>query len=530
MRTRQSAIRRRSTVPSRARSRSRTYPFPAPVRGWITNENLAAAGPAGAYQLDNWFPTSKNIRLRGGKNKYATISSGAVLSLMTYRTGAVEKFFAADETTVKDITTVADPDVIPSSAVSGQTSGYYSSTQMGTAGGDYLIACNGDDDPLLYDGTTWSTTSITAVTQANLIFVWVFGSRLFFVEKNTMSAWYLGTDAISGAASEFSLDGIFQNGGELMFGATWSLDSGSGLDDKCVFVSSTGEVAIYEGTDPSSASTWSKVGVYQITEPMGINATMRAGGDLIIATEDGMVPITQAISKDSAALNLSAITRAIEPEWKLEVAARRSKPWDVLKWSANNWGVVALPVIDATTPARCFVVNLETGAWCRFTGWDTQCLGLFKDIGYFGNSSGVVYQMDVTGTDEGTLYTGVYVGLFDHLRSPDVKKIIHAARGAFTVASDLNPKLSVSTDYAVSLPTPPDSIDDYSAAVWDVATWDNSVWDFSPNLETRTKWVSTGGIGFAIAPQLQVTSNVTPKPNIELVALSVVYETGGVVV
>ena len=56
------------------------------------------------------------------------------------------------------------------------------------------------------------------------------------------------------------------------------------------------------------------------------------------------------------------------------------------------------------------------------------------------------------------------------------------------------------------------------------------MWDFSPNLETRTKWVSTGGIGFAIAPQLQVTSNVTPKPNIELVALSVVYETGGVVV
>ncbi|MCP5087447.1 MAG: hypothetical protein GY952_11670 [Rhodobacteraceae bacterium] len=530
MRTRPSAITRRTATPQPARNKTKPKTFPPPVRGWIRNENLAASGPGGAYVLDNWFPTSKDIRVRGGSNKYATIGSSEVDSLFTYRTGLVEKFFAADATKVFDISTVADPDVAPSAAVTGQTSGEYGVAQMGTVGGDYLICCNGDDTPLLYDGSSWSTTSITGVTQADLEAPWVFGSRMFFVEKDTMSTWYLAIDAISGAASEFSLDGIFQKGGELMFGDTWSLDSGSGLDDKCVFVSTTGEVAIYEGTDPSSASTWSKVGVYQITTPLGIHAKMRAGGDLIIATEDGMVPLSEAITKDSAALSLSAVTRQIEPEWKLEYADRASKSWHVLKWASNNMCVVSLPVIDDTTPARCFVVNLETGAWCRYTGWETQCLGLFNEIGHFGTSDGKVYQMEVTGSDDGTLYTGTYVGLFDHLESPGQEKIVHSARGVFTVASEIDPKFSISSNYAVSLPTAPNSILDYAAAVWDSAEWDTDVWDYSADLETRTKWVSIGRAGFSIAPQLQVTMNVTPKPNVELVAIDLMYEDGGVMV
>ncbi len=530
MRTRPSATTRRTATPPQSRKRSGSKTFVPPVRGWIRNENLAASGPAGAYVLDNWFPKSNSIRLRGGSVKYATIGSGEVTSLITYKTGAVEEFFACDATKVFDITSVADPDVAPTADVTGQTSGEYGWVQMGTSGGDYLIACNGDDTPLLYDGSSWSTTSITGVTQANLTAPWVFGSRLFFVEKDTMSARYLAVNAIAGAASEFSLDGIFQRGGALMFGATWSLDSGSGLDDKCVFVSTTGEVAIYEGTDPGSASAWSKVGVYQITKPLGINATMRAGGDLIIATEDGMVPLSEAIRKDPAALSLSAITVQIEPEWKNEYSDRRSKSWQVLKWASNNMAVVSLPVVDGTTPARCFVVNLETGAWCRFTGWETQCLGLYNEIGHFGNSDGEIYQMDVTGSDDGSLYTAVYVNLFDHMETPGQEKIVHSARSVFTVGSAVNPNLSISTNYAVSLPTAPNSVSDVQSAVWDSALWDTDVWDYSADQETRTKWASIGRTGFAIAPQVQVTSNVTAKPEIELVAIDLMYEAGGVMV
>ncbi|MFK5282932.1 hypothetical protein ACI3PL_25530, partial [Lacticaseibacillus paracasei] len=60
-----------------------------------------------------------------------------------------------------------------------------------------------------------------------------------------------------------------------------SMDAGDGLDDKCVFVSSEGEVAVYEGTNPGSAADWRKAGVYQITRPLGQNAKVSAGGDLL---------------------------------------------------------------------------------------------------------------------------------------------------------------------------------------------------------------------------------------------------------
>jgi hypothetical protein len=523
-------------VPALARAKARTHTFPPPVRGWIRNENLAASGPVGAYQLDNFFPTTTGIRLRGGSRKHATISSGAATSLWTYKVGTSEKFFAADATNIFDVTTVADVDAIPAAAVSGQTSGRYAVAQMGTAGGDYLYAVNGDDSPQLFDGTTWtaitgvSSPAITGVTTSKLSFVWAFASRLFFVEKSSMNAWYLPVDSIGGAALSFSLNGIFQNGGELLYGGTWSLDSGDGLDDKCVFVSSTGEVAIYEGTDPGSASNWSKVGVYDITPPMGFNATMKAGGDLVLATEDGMVPITQAVQKDPAALSLSAITRAIEPQWKSEVTARRSKPWDVLKWPSNNMAVVALPVVDSATEAYCFVVNLETGAWCRYTGWDTECLGHFNSIGYFGTSDGKIMQMEAGGIDDGSPYTAVYVGLFDHLKAPGALKTVHAARPVFTSNSDVNPQISLSTNYAVSLPSPPNSIADYAADEWDVGLWDVANWDAGVTLVTKTEWTSIGRTGFAIAPQLQITSGVTPTPRVNLVTIDMLYETGAVMV
>ncbi len=527
---------RHVAVPATNRAKARTRTFSPPVRGWIRNENLAASQRAGAHVLDNFFPMSTGIRLRGGSRKHATISTGAVSSLWAYKSGTAELLFASDTTGIFDITSVVNPDTIPEAVVAGQTAGYYATVQMGTVGGNYLYAVNGSDDALLFDGATWtainavSSPAIEGVATSRLSFVWVFASRLFFVEKGTMRVWYLPVDAIGGTAGSFSLDGIFQDGGELLFGGSWSLDSGDGLDDKCVFVSSTGEVAIYEGTNPANAATWSRVGVYDITPPMGFNATLKAGGDLIIATEDGMVPVSQAIQKDAAALSLSAVSRAIEPEWKAEVGARRSRPWDVLKWPSNNMALVALPVINATTQANCFVVNLETGAWSRYTGWDTQCVALFNGIGHFGTSDGRIMQMEVGGQDDGLPYTAVYVGLFDHLKTPGAVKTVHSARTVLTADCDVRPRVSISANYAVKLPAPPNSMDDYVTDTWDSGLWDQATWDVGVSLETNIRWASIGKTGFAVAPQLQITSGVTPTPHVNLVSMDLLYETGSVMV
>ncbi len=517
---------------------ARTQIFAAPVRGWFANENLSAATPGSALGLVNWFPKQTGVEVRGGCLKRATISIGPVTSMWAYKSGSTEEFFAADAANIFDVTTVVDPDTIPTAAVSGQTSGYYSTQQIGTAGGDFLYAVNGTDSPQLYDGTTFTAitnvstpNAITGVDPSTFSNVWLYASRLFFVESSTMRAWYLAPDAISGAANSVSLAGVFQEGGSLLFGATWSTDSGSGLDDLCMFFSTEGEVAVYRGTNPNNAPTdWSLVGVYSITKPLGMKGIMKAGGDLLVATTDGIVPMSEALRKDVAALSLAAVTRAIEPEWTAEVARRSGLPWEVVKWDSKNRAVVSLPVTDATQENACFVVNTETGAWTKYVGWQTRSMAIWQDTAYFGTNDGKIYQMESTGSDDGMPYTASIVWQFDHLRTPDEVKIVHNARTTFRAGTDINVQASISVDYSVNLPAAPASVADYASSQWDSARWDQAIWDGGEEPETKNQWHSIGQSGFVIAPQLQITSGVTPKPNIELVSMTITYEPGGIIV
>lgn len=512
--------------------------FPAPSRGWILDENLATAQPGGAHVFENWFPTTTGARVRGGTFKRQTISTGAVLSLFNYKSGGTEKFFAADQSNIFDITTITDADTIPGSpAVTGQTAGYYSTQQIGTAGGNYLVCVNGTDDMQQYDGSAWatinsgSTPAITGANTSDLSQVWLYGNRLWFVEEGTMNARYLPVDSRAGALSNFSLAGVFKKGGSLLFGASWSLDAGDGLDDKCVFVSTEGEVAIYEGTDPSNAATWTKAGVYDIGKPLGINGTMQAGGDLLIATYLGLVPLTQAINQDEASLSKTGASRQIFSKWADEVADRTGVQWEILKWPEKSMMIVSLPRVDSTLDAECVVANLETGAWGHFTGIDTRCLGYYAGRGFYGANDGNVYEFERTGSDNGTPYTCVYVGQFDHLDNPGRTKTALQGRATFKSSGDFNYKLSASVNYNVSLPTAPSSGADYTTSTWDNALWDVAQWDQADELTNITsKWSSIGRTGFVHAPQVQITIGITPTPKIELVSTELTHEMGDVVV
>src|SRR5699024_4648934 len=77
------------------------------------------------------------------------------------------------------------------------------------------------------------------LTSANMAFVWVYKNRLWFAERDSMNAWYMGVDSIGGTASVFPLAGVFGQGGALLFGQTWSLDAGQegGLSEQNIFVS-----------------------------------------------------------------------------------------------------------------------------------------------------------------------------------------------------------------------------------------------------------------------------------------------------
>ena len=505
------------------------FAFPSPIRGLVLNENIAQAQPGGAEILDNWICTTTGAKPRGGTADHVPLGA-KVQSMFVYRSSGTESAFGATSTAIYPITS---PSVTtPAAAVSGQTSGVYSAEQFGTAGGDYLYAVNGTDLAQLFDGATWtpingvSTPAITGVVTSDLSYVWSFASRLFFIKKGTLSAYYLPVDSIGGAANEFSLAGIFKKGGELLFGATWSMDAGDGLDDKCVFVSDRGEVAIYEGTNPGSAADWRKAGVYQVTQPLGAKAKMQAGGDLLIATQSGLVPISQAIQRDIAALEMGAVSKAITPLWQDQAFNLSSGGWEIEKWPTENIMIVSQPGDRETT---CLVANLQTGAWSRFTGINVQSLAYFDGSVFFGGADGMVRKFQTGGSDSGRNYTAAYLGKGEHMGLPGMQKTVAQMRATFRGSSAVNPLVTAQTDYKTDLSLPPNaSIDTATGSTWGVAVWGAATWGGSP-IKTQGAWTAVGRTGYAIAPEVQLTFGSLSKPDIELVGVDATFHVGELV-
>jgi hypothetical protein len=509
----------------------KTKTFPAPSRGWIANENLADPKPGGAAILDNWFPTATGVRLRKGSNLYATAGSGIPIgALMPYVLGGLRRLFAANTIAIYDITAPASATVSPAAVVSGRTNGDYSHLQFATPGGTFLIAVNGADQHLVYDGTSWATNSpaITGVSSATFSAVWSFGKRLFFVQKNTMDAWYLPVDAIGGAATKLPLGGVFTLGGSLLFGATWSIDAGNGLTQSCVFVTTEGEVAVYDGLDPASTSTWSLRGVYRIGRPLGVRAWMRAGGDLVIATDIGMIPLSQAIQRDFAALGLAAVSYPVETAWNATVAERSTLPWHVEIWPTASMVVIATPS-PAGGEASCLVVNARTGAWCRYRGWDARSIAVWDGRLFFGTADGRVSEGEVGGLDAGLPYSATWIGLFDPLGAISAHKTAMMGRVTMRSIQDVGEQISVAVDWNTQVPTAPSAAPLLGTANdWDAGLWNQLTWQAGKVLTRAGEWRSTPAGGVVMAPVVQVTSGSAAELDCEIVSFDLRYEGGGI--
>lgn len=512
-----------------SQGKQRIKRFPAPVRGLIRNENIALTQPGGALFLENWFPTSTGMRSRRGIRKHATLTgASAVAAIMPYQGSGVSKLFAANDSGIFDITTVANPNS-PLSAASGigtSTSGLYSHIQFSTTGGEFLFCVNGTNLHKVFNGTIWTENSpaITGTTTDNWSHVWSHQNRIFGIKKNSKTAVYLSSASIGGATTDFPLGGVFKLGGTLLFGATWSLDSGEGLDDLCVFVSSNGEVAVYAGSDPVS---WALQGVYKIGTPMGKNAHFKAGGDLMIATDDGLVSMTAALRNAREALRELAVSYPIEELWLDQTQSRAAVAWQCSAWPLKQMLVVSTPTYGGAAP-QVLVANTRTGAWTVYTAWDCRGLAPFGSQFFFGNSGGLVFEAETGGADNGANYTCSAAGLFDDLKSPALQKVLKLIRGVFqSNYQTILPKFSASVDFQTSMPSPPlPSAEPSGAVLWGSVAWGGFVWGGTSTRYRYADWHGVDGVGFSISWQLQVTlGNISP-PDIELAAIDLTYEEG----
>ena len=145
------------TVPQRRTAT--TASVASPIGGWNARDSIANMPPLDAVTLNNFWPTPTDVQLRLGYSKFCTGITGQVNSLMNYAGVTTQKLFAAAGTSIYDASGST------AVAVKTITNDKLQHINVGTTGGHFMVAVNGDDAALLYDGTNWISYASTATAQ-----------------------------------------------------------------------------------------------------------------------------------------------------------------------------------------------------------------------------------------------------------------------------------------------------------------------------------------------------------------------------
>ena len=86
---------------------------------------------------------------------------------------------------------------------------------------------------------------------------------MYIWDTSSANFWYGNVNAIGRTFTKFPLSRVVPHGGNLTAMATWNHDGGDGIDDYALFIMSSGDVAIYQGSNPADANNWALVGVYK---------------------------------------------------------------------------------------------------------------------------------------------------------------------------------------------------------------------------------------------------------------------------
>ncbi|WP_337267517.1 hypothetical protein [Oryzifoliimicrobium ureilyticus] len=460
--------------------------FPAPTEGLVTTADFASQQPGAASVLENWFPTLTGARIRGGSRRVGLTADGnTIISAIKYVYGPIERLFMATATAIYDMSSPAAPPATTPAAVSGLKSGDWCTFQHTNAGTSWLVCLNGADDRRLFNGTSWGTSpAITfsdTTTMANLNFGWVFKNRQFLLKNGSLDAYYLDLNAVGGAASVFPLGGVMKKGGSLLFGCSWSVESGNGPNDYCVFVSTEGEVAVYQGSNPASASDFAVIGVYQIGRPLGKNAFIKSGGEVLIATVNGLIPLSQSFKRDLQQLSLASASRPIENEWRLAAGATGTG-WTLTLWPEENLVFVAFPD-NPVMSNIAFVFNALNGKWAIVKNWLATCFAAYQRSLFFGSVGGYCWQGDISGTDEGLPFQASYLtsflpaGGFGQVKSANLAKLTLRAleQPIVQLCARANGNKAIPNFARVS-------VNKIGSSLWDSGLWDQALWDASASV------------------------------------------------
>jgi hypothetical protein len=303
---------------------------------------------------------------------------------------------------------------------------------------------------------------------------------------------------------------------------TWTIDAGYGVDDLAAFVTSNGEVAVYKGSDPSDPNDWSLIGIWQIGQTFNRKCMFKFGGDLLVLTEGGLVPL-------SAGLQSTRLDPRVNITDKIFFAISQATSlysnlygWQINYYAKQNMLILNVPAISGTEQ---YVMHNITKSWARFTNIPANCWELSGDDMYFGGD-GFVGKFYDTNADAGQnirAFAQQAYSYFDsrgqQKRFTMVRPILQTDNGVPTVLCGISTDFDT-VDLTNQISFNPSIL---SIGLWDIAEWDETNW--GGGLVTTKIWQGVTGIGYAGSVSLNVASQAI---ELRWASTDYVMERGGV--
>ena len=519
--------RRRKTPALQGRSTALT--LPAPTLGWNARDALANMAAQDAVQLENMFPSPTSVQVRYGYTKYFYGFTGQCETVMQYGGASDNQLFAVAGGKIYSATAGG---TAGAAVVTGLTNSRFQYVNNTTAGGDYIQCVNGADKMQVYDGTNWhkdgdgAPYDVTGVNTATCSGINLSHNRVWLIENASLKAWYLPTGAIGGAANALDLSSFADRGGYLQAIMTWTMDAGYGMDDMTAFITSNGQILVYRGTDPSSAATWSLIGIFWVGSPIGRRCFIKFAGDLLLITQDGV--ISMAASLQSSRVNpKAALSNKIQYAISQAISSYGSNfGWQLMQFPRENMLILNVPFQEGQNQQQFVMSTIKRGngdwAWCNFTGWAANCWELYRDDVYFGGN-GFIGKAWNGLDDNGAAINANGLQAFNDFGNDRVQKRFTMMRPILQSNGVPFIYAQMNIDFDLSDPTAPLSFATTNYATWNSSLWDTAVW--GTDLSVLKNWQGCSGIGYWAAPRMKIAAKGIQT---EWVNTTVVMEAGGI--
>jgi hypothetical protein len=474
---------RRAVTPTPGnRAASLPISLPAPVGGLNTRDGRAVMPITDAELMDNWYPEATDVRARAGSQTYASGLGAQVESILSYTSGQTLKLLVACGGSVINITTVqTDGTVAAGRTVANNfTNDRWQYRNFGTQGGGFIVAVNGSDARQIYNGSIMFAGSASSGAGTSAIFtnIEVFQHRLFYTQNSLQFLYQDQVNAIGGTISGFDLTSMLKKGGYLQAIGTWTRDGGAGMDDVIAFISSMGQVAVYQGTDPGNANSWSRIGVYDIARPVSNRCVDKVGGELIIWTVAGAIPISGVLSGlvQQETTYTDKITTSLADAWTIY---KNNFGW-MMKYAEDlGWLILNVPVATGNFQEQ-YVMNVHTRAWCRFKSLTANCWETHNGTLYYGGDGKVVEVSTTFQSDDGNDIQLDVRQAASSFGAPGRLKHFKTYRPLINSDGALGLAFGFNVDFDDRIPTNIPAITSVAFAEWDVATWDDFFWGGDP--------------------------------------------------